>query len=353
MSLLAILAITPAVASADTASPDPAYGPTLGDGYVYWVSASHERGDGTYSTNTLNQRRLSDGRTRAIFKLHRSIATGLYARGDKVAFALTQAVRDASRKRSGRSTDVIYAMSSEDAKPTQILTSKGTISPKLKFCGDSNYLHDVSTSGQVLFTKARAGCPRGKAKTAGWLYSMQTGTTVPVNGMSNALFAIMQYGRLAIISEYDLKVRDLATGVTTSNFIEGEAPYWVALSADGTVATSTEDDYSWRRGKALTDIRIIPPGNETEPTAQIKEWLDGDPVILFCAGGLAELNIPSERKIVIRLRALDGSVTKRLDGPRFSGNEVSFDSTCSNNHLSIAISKTRSSKAPKIYSYDL
>jgi hypothetical protein len=345
-----LLAIGPAAAHADTASQNPEFGPTLGDGYVYWVTSSRKHGDGPYKTRTVFQRRLSDGRTRVVFRIHRSLASGLYARGDKVAFGFTQISRDPTATQTGRLSDVVYAMSAEDVAPKQIIVSRTTVSPFLKTCGQENVLHDVTPAGQTLVKLNEHPCTKGvKPTTSTKLFSLDGSAPVPIAGFRFALFGIIQSNRLAVVTENGVTLQDLATGQNLI-FPSRVEPYWVTVSEDGHFATAAETGYSWRRGKARTEINIFSPGS-TQPTARIREWLDGDPVILFCAGGLAELTIPGKGPMVIRLRSFDGTVLKSLSGPDSGeSKEYSFDSVCVGNHLTIA--STRKPGPPAISSYD-
>jgi hypothetical protein len=340
----------PTAASADTATDFPEYGPTLGDGYVYWMTERHEKGDGAFSTHTVFQRRLSDGRTRSLFRLNRSIATGLYARGDKVAFALTQITREPFGKGAESITDFVYAMSAEDAAPTAITSSITVSSFKSGECGNTNLLHDISATGQVLVIESEKPCPRGKERWAANLYSLDRSPRVHMPGLQNASWAVLQYGRLGYTLNDFIVVRDLATGKSARYpHTKGADPYWNMLSPAGDVGAAAELDYSWRRGKIQTEIKIYPAGSTT-PSARIKEWLDGRPVFVFCATGLVEMTSPGKGPMNIKLRSLDGTVLKSIDGPKTRGSAFGFDSVCTGNHLTLATSPRPG--PPTIYNYD-
>jgi hypothetical protein len=353
-SSMLVTAIGPSVASgatariADTAAESPEYGPTLGDGYVYWVTSKHEAGDGPLETQTLHQQRLSDGRTRVVFRKHRAIFSALAARGDKVAFALTWTERRLSSGKSAILSDHVFAMSGEDAAPTAVLTSRVKISRAFSVCGFTNELYDVTPQGQALVEVVEIPCGKGKFKRTSSLYSLSGAAPVTVPSLQQNLFATLQYGHLAIVRNSSVSVHDLATGVNTVHQYE-IAPQWLMFSPAGDLATVTERKYDGRTNKSLYETKIFPSGSQT-PTARIQEWLDADPILAFCASGLIQLNISGGR-LHLRMRAKDGTLIKTIEGPAIKGSaDVAFDESCSGDHLTLALS--RGNGEPKITTYD-
>lgn len=326
-------------------------GLALGAGRAYWWDEG-SRNVGLFQSSAV------PGSRRTVFKVRRGAYSAVYASGEFVAFALSNVTRMPKvNGRHGLLLNQIWTMNADDAAPTllasdqQRLIVKRTVKhhkgrkitvTSFDLCGNSLELVAVSAQRRVVYDHLKAPCGGGRGSEEGVVQDAVTGFKISTRTYQTSMNVKLSGDQLLRTPNERVELVNLATG-GVAKYRGNDDVDQIALAPNGEVATVTDADV----GREIASrVKFFPAGS-TNPTAHYTVgWFDLVSITPCNNGSFVDIREDS-RKMKITLRALNGSVIKRIYGPR-SG--LDYETECNGARLTLAAQKGFA--APQFFSYD-